>query len=47
MTDEEVIQEAKSRVEGKWEYHTPPSFLIIIKRLIVMAEKYLEQKGKE
>ena len=44
MDDAYIIREAKRAVNGEWEYFITPSFLKIIKRLIFLAEKYLETK---
>ena len=46
MDDAEIIREPKRAVNGEWEYFITPSFLKIIKRLIFLAEKYLENKKR-
>jgi len=46
MNDTDIIREAKRAVNGEWEYFITPSFLKIIRRLIFLAEKYLEIKKR-
>jgi len=46
MTDEEIIKEAKRNLNGDWQYFIPPSFLKILKRLIILAERHVKHKNK-